>query len=88
MEVPSNRASHALSSLRNSDWNSVEPADCCVGTFRMDSTLALRSRAAAAEEGASTEAPPIAIAASHFDATVGIHPSAAEEFVTMREPTR
>jgi len=30
----------------------------------MDSTLALRSRAAAAEEGASTEAPPIAIAAS------------------------
>jgi len=23
-----------------------------------------------------------------FDATVGIHPSAAEEFVTMREPTR
>jgi glutathione reductase (NADPH) len=25
---------------------------------------------------------------AHFDATVGIHPSAAEEFVTMREPTR
>ena len=23
-----------------------------------------------------------------FDATVGIHPSAAEEFVTMREPSR
>ena len=23
-----------------------------------------------------------------FDATVGIHPSAAEEFVTMRTPTR
>jgi glutathione reductase (NADPH) len=23
-----------------------------------------------------------------FDATMGIHPSAAEEFVTMREPTR
>jgi glutathione reductase (NADPH) len=22
----------------------------------------------------------------HFDATVGIHPTAAEEFVTMREP--
>ena len=25
---------------------------------------------------------------AHFDATVGIHPSAAEEFVTMREKTR
>ena len=25
---------------------------------------------------------------AHFDATVGIHPSAAEEFVTMREATR
>lgn len=25
---------------------------------------------------------------SHFDATVGIHPTAAEEFVTMREPVR
>ena len=25
---------------------------------------------------------------AHFDATVGIHPSAAEEFVTMRQPTR
>ena len=24
----------------------------------------------------------------HFDSTIGIHPSAAEEFVTMREPTR
>ncbi|MBT3673466.1 MAG: glutathione-disulfide reductase [Porticoccaceae bacterium] len=24
----------------------------------------------------------------HFDDTIGIHPSAAEEFVTMREPTR
>lgn len=23
-----------------------------------------------------------------FDATVGVHPSAAEEFVTMRTPTR
>jgi glutathione reductase (NADPH) len=23
-----------------------------------------------------------------FDTTIGIHPSAAEEFVTMREPTR
>lgn len=23
-----------------------------------------------------------------FDATVGIHPTAAEEFVTMRTPTR
>jgi Pyruvate/2-oxoglutarate dehydrogenase complex, dihydrolipoamide dehydrogenase (E3) component, and related enzymes len=23
-----------------------------------------------------------------FDATIGIHPTAAEEFVTMREPTR
>ena len=23
---------------------------------------------------------------THFDATVGIHPTAAEEFVTMREP--
>ena len=22
----------------------------------------------------------------HFDATIGIHPTAAEEFVTMREP--
>ncbi|TVS17879.1 MAG: glutathione-disulfide reductase [Gammaproteobacteria bacterium] len=25
---------------------------------------------------------------AHFDATVGIHPTAAEEFVTMREPVR
>jgi glutathione reductase (NADPH) len=25
---------------------------------------------------------------AHFDATIGIHPSAAEEFVTMREKTR
>jgi glutathione reductase (NADPH) len=25
---------------------------------------------------------------SHFDTTVGIHPSAAEEFVTMRTRTR
>ena len=25
---------------------------------------------------------------SHFDRTVGIHPSAAEEFVTMRTRTR
>lgn len=25
---------------------------------------------------------------SQFDSTVGIHPSAAEEFVTMRDPTR
>ena len=25
---------------------------------------------------------------AHFDATVGIHPSAAEEFVTMRERAR
>ena len=25
---------------------------------------------------------------AHFDATVGIHPSAAEEFVTMREKAR
>jgi len=25
---------------------------------------------------------------AHFDATVGIHPSAAEEFVTMREKSR
>ena len=25
---------------------------------------------------------------AHFDATVGIHPSAAEEFVTMRQRTR
>jgi len=25
---------------------------------------------------------------AHFDATIGIHPTAAEEFVTMREPTR
>ena len=24
----------------------------------------------------------------HFDSTIGIHPTAAEEFVTMREPTR
>ena len=24
----------------------------------------------------------------HFDTTVGIHPTAAEEFVTMRTPTR
>jgi glutathione reductase (NADPH) len=23
---------------------------------------------------------------AHFDATIGIHPTAAEEFVTMREP--
>jgi len=23
-----------------------------------------------------------------FDSTIGIHPTAAEEFVTMREPTR
>ena len=23
---------------------------------------------------------------AHFDATIGVHPSAAEEFVTMREP--
>ena len=23
-----------------------------------------------------------------FDATIGIHPTAAEEFVTMRQPTR
>jgi len=23
-----------------------------------------------------------------FDTTIGIHPTAAEEFVTMREPTR
>jgi len=25
---------------------------------------------------------------AHFDSTLGIHPSAAEEFVTMRSPTR
>lgn len=25
---------------------------------------------------------------AHFDSTVGIHPSSAEEFVTMRTPTR
>ena len=25
---------------------------------------------------------------SDFDATIGIHPTAAEEFVTMREPLR
>ncbi len=25
---------------------------------------------------------------SHFDSTVGIHPTAAEEFVTMRQKTR
>jgi len=25
---------------------------------------------------------------AEFDATVGVHPSAAEEFVTMRTPTR
>lgn len=25
---------------------------------------------------------------AHFDATIGIHPTAAEEFVTLREPTR
>jgi len=25
---------------------------------------------------------------AHFDATIGIHPSAAEEFVTMRTKTR
>jgi glutathione reductase (NADPH) len=25
---------------------------------------------------------------AHFDATIGIHPTAAEEFVTMREPSR
>lgn len=25
---------------------------------------------------------------AHFDSTVGIHPSAAEEFVTMRSRTR
>jgi len=25
---------------------------------------------------------------SHFDQTIGIHPTAAEEFVTMREATR
>lgn len=25
---------------------------------------------------------------AHFDSTVGIHPSAAEEFVTMRSKTR
>ena len=25
---------------------------------------------------------------SDFDRTIGIHPTAAEEFVTMREPTR
>lgn len=23
---------------------------------------------------------------AHFDVTIGLHPSAAEEFVTMREP--
>jgi glutathione reductase (NADPH) len=28
------------------------------------------------------------ITKAHFDATIGIHPSAAEEFVTMRTPTR
>ena len=25
---------------------------------------------------------------SQFDATIGIHPTSAEEFVTMREPAR
>ena len=25
---------------------------------------------------------------AHFDATIGIHPSAAEEFVTMRQASR
>ncbi len=25
---------------------------------------------------------------ANFDSTIGIHPTAAEEFVTMREPTR
>ncbi|MFP6814609.1 MAG: glutathione-disulfide reductase, partial [Pseudomonadales bacterium] len=25
---------------------------------------------------------------AHFDATIGIHPTSAEEFVTMREPSR
>lgn len=28
----------------------------------------------------------MAIAEAQFDATIGIHPTAVEEFVTMREP--
>ena len=43
-----------------------------------------------AEAGEITQGFAVAMKAgatkAHFDATIGIHPTAAEEFVTMREP--
>jgi glutathione reductase (NADPH) len=55
---------------------SAAPAGCRVGP---DSAEIMQGLAIALKCGATK---------AHFDATIGIHPSAAEEFVTMRTKTR
>ena len=45
--------------------------------FGPDSAEIIQGLAVALKAGATKQ---------HFDTTIGVHPSAAEEFVTMREP--